>query len=579
MNKKRFSLRLVAGTAAVCLSAAFVVPSPAGAQTPNGLGTSKASQALLDFALGKGGSLLGIKLMADSATSTIDDAVAPAHGVSSLVPLSITSEVLPAINNLTSSILNATRFESRTPGGQPEVSGSALNLASPGGVLGLPLGLLGGELVPNKLTSALDGAGARSTLDAALAKLSIVSGLLKIDSVSNKLGTAAALPNANGTRALEIGAVSLLNLGDLLKGLGLPLELLDLSIVSNLVGALGLPVALPGGSSDLLGAVNGLVADITGITGAVGGATELLDDVVSTVPQVNSLLGGLPTSLPLSGNNLVPTDVLALPTGTVQNLLNTLQGTLQNLLGTALGLLDNLTLLKLDGATVAANTKAADTLANSVADVTAKLGGLNVLGLQLPGVDLLSIGSLLNGVTTQLGNVLGIIDPSLKDLVKVGVLDKTTSLTTANGYNNALAALDVLSVSITPPALLSNLVNTLTGTLGLSALGKLSAAGVANPAGSLPLLGDGALALGNLLNLPATVGALTQGLSLKIGSVQSASQFKLASAPAPAAVAAPVPQDTLPRTGGDTRTLGILAAGMAMLALGVRRWARRPELD
>ena len=574
MEKKKFGVRLVAGAAALCLTAVVAAPGPAGAQAAaEGVGTTKASQTLISLQLGDAGSLLNLGVLADKAQATIDSALEPANGLSQLVPVSLSSGLLPGLSNLTAALPT---FESRTPGGNPNVTGSALNLASPGGVGGLPLGLLGGSLIPSSLTSALDGAGARSALDASLLNLSLVSGLLKVASVSNKASTAAALPAANGTRALSVDAISLLNLGDLLAGLNLDLAKLPLGTVSTLLSALQLPLALPGGAADLKSAVDGLTATITGVLAQVTAGTPL-SSVVNSVPAVNSLLSGLSlTSLvPLGGTSLVPIGTLGLPLGTVQGLLTTLQGTLSSLLGTALGLLNDLTLLKLDGATIGASTKAADTLANSAADVTGKLGGLSVLGLNLPGLDLLSVGNTLNAVTTQLGNVLGIIDPSLKDLVHVGVLEKATSVTTANGYNNALAGIDVLNVKITPPALLSNLVSTLTGNSALSSLGALTAAGA--PTSGLPVLGGNILGLGNLLNLPATVGALTKGLTLKVGSVQSASQFRVASAPAPASVAAPAAPDTLPRTGGDTRTLGILAAGMATLALGVRRWARRPE--
>lgn len=574
MEKKKFGVRLVAGAAALCLTAVVAAPSPAGAQAAEGVGTSKASQTLISLQLGNAGSLLNLGVLADTAQSTIDSALEPANAFSKLIPLSLASGALPALSGLTSALPT---FESKTPGGNGTVTGSALNLGSPAGVLGLPLNLLGGSVIPSSLTSALDGAGARSTLDATLANLSLVSGLLKIDSVTNKLGTAAALPSASGTRALSVDAISLLSLGDLLAGLNLDLATLPLSIVSNLLSALQLPLALPGGAADLQSAVDGLTATITGILAQVTGNNALLGSVVNAVPAVNSLLSGLSlTSLiPLGGTGLVPLDTLGLPLGTVQALLDTLQSTLSSLLGTALNTLGDLSLLKLDGATIGATTKAVDSLANSTADVTGKLGGLSVLGLNLPGLDLLSVGNTLNAVTAQLGNVLGIIDPSLRDLVKVGVLDKATSVTAANGYNNALAGIDILSVKITPPALLTNLIGSLTGNGALSALGILGASGASTAA--LPALGGNLLGLGNLLNLPATVGALTQGLTLKVGSVLSSSQFRAAAAAPPASVAAPV--DSLPRTGGDTRTLGLLAAGMATLALGVRRWARRPQED
>lgn len=567
MEKKKFGVRLVAGAAAVCLTAVVAAPGPAGAQSAEGVGTTKASHTLISLDLGD---LLKLGVLADSAQSTIDSAVEPANAVSRLVPVSLASGLLPGLSSLTASLPT---FESRTPGGNPSVNGSAVDLASPGGTAGLPLpAILGGSLIPTSLTTALDGTGARSALDSALANLSLV-GLLKVKSVSNKSATAAARPSASGNRALAVDAVSLLNLGDLLQGLGLNLADLPLGIVSNLVSALNLGVPLPGGATDLKSATSALTA-------AINGLSVLPQDqraaVVNAVAQASNILSSLPLGSLLGPNGqLTPIPALNLVTGTVQGLLTTLQDTLSSLLGTALDLLGNLTLLKLDGATISANTKAADTLTNSAADVTGTVGAISVLGLTLPGVDLLSIGNTLNAVSAQLGNVLGIIDPSLKDLVHVGVLEKSTSVTTANGYNNALAGIDILNVKITPPALLSNLVTSLTGNSALSSRGTLSAAGAATPAG-LPLLGGGALALGNLLNLPATVGALTKGLSLKVGSVQSASQFRVAAAPVSAAVAAPV-ANTLPRTGGDTRTLGMLGLGMAVLALGVRRWARRPE--
>ena len=584
MKRKRFGVRLVACAALLCLTAALAAPSPAGAQTPEGVGTSKASHTLLGLTLGKASSpLLNLGVLADTAQSTIDSALEPANAFSKLVPVSLASGLLPGISGLLSALPT---FESRTPGGNPSVSGSALNLGGQNGLLGLPLSLLGGSLIPTSLTSALDGAGARSGLDAKLLDLSLISGLLKLASVGNALGTGAGLTSATGTRALGVDAISLLNLGDLLAGLNLDLAKLPLNIISTLLSALQLPLALPGGAADLKSAVDGILTTVTGLLTQIAGNNSLLGAVVNTVQPVLTILNGLNlTSLiPLGGSNLVPLNVLNLGAGTVQGLLSTLQGTLSSLLGSALNLLGNLPLLKLDGASIGATTKAADTLANSVADVTAKVGGLNVLGLQLPGVDLISVGNLVSAITSQLGNVLGIISPDLKNLVHIGILEKATSLTTANGYNNALAGIDIVNLKITPPALLSNLINGLTGNGALSALGILGSAGASTSA--LPVLGGGLLGLGNLLNLGnlgSVLGILSDGLQLKIGSVTSSSQFRVASAPAPAAVSAvaqpvPAPVEQLPRTGGDLHALGILAAGMATLALGVRRWARRrPE--
>ena len=67
MEKKKFGVRLVAGAAALCLTAAVAAPSQAGAQSAEGVGTSKASQTLIDLVLGDG-SLLDVKVQIGRAS-------------------------------------------------------------------------------------------------------------------------------------------------------------------------------------------------------------------------------------------------------------------------------------------------------------------------------------------------------------------------------------------------------------------------------------------------------------------------------------------------------------------------------
>ncbi|MCA1657184.1 MAG: hypothetical protein LC713_05680 [Actinobacteria bacterium] len=88
--------------------------------------------------------------------------------------------------------------------------------------------------------------------------------------------------------------------------------------------------------------------------------------------------------------------------------MTTLQNTLSGLLNQVLGLLGNLPLLKLDGAQVGVATKASDTLANSLSNVTATLGKLTVLGVPLPGVDLASTGTE-SGPLAAVAAVLAIV--------------------------------------------------------------------------------------------------------------------------------------------------------------------------
>ncbi|MGH9163993.1 MAG: hypothetical protein ACRDZW_00560 [Acidimicrobiales bacterium] len=589
---RRFSVRFTAAASAFFVTAAFSGIGAAAAATaePTGVGTSAAKFSLVSLELGKAGSLLNLRVLADDALSTIDSLVSTPNAFSKLAPLSLTSQVLPVLNGLTASLPS---FESRTPGGQGEVKGSALDFSQgstglPGlgalGGLGGVGGLLGGQLVPTSLTSGLDDKGARSGVDAALANLSILNGILNIKSVSNLLGTAAASPAATGSRGVKIDAISILNLGDLLKGLGLDMAGLPLGILDGLLKNLNLLGGLPlGGAPDLTSAIGQITGVLDPLLKTVTGSSGIVGQVVKQVPVVSGLLGNLPTQLPVLGSGGALTSTVqtsSLLDGTVGSLLSTLQGTLSGLLGGALNSLGGLSLLSLDGADVNVATKAARSLDDSTATAVAQLGGLNVLGLKLPGVDLALVGNLVNTVTGTLGGVLSIIDPSFAKLLDLKLLDKQTNVLAAGGYNKALASFDVLSLTVNPLAGLSGIVGNLLGAgKSSSPLALLGAAGVASPAAALPVIGGNMAGLNGLLNLGPLVGALTEGLSLKIGSMTSNSELATAAA-APAIPDQPVPAPAvteLPRTGASTGTFAAVAAGLVALSLGVRRWSRRPS--
>ncbi len=585
---KRFPVRATAAASAFFVATAFSGVGAATAAETRGVGTSTAASSLLSLDLGKGGSLLNLDVLLDSALSTIDSLVSTPNALSKLSPLSLTSTVLPALNGITGTLPS---FQSQTPGGQPEVKGSALDLSQGGGgsllgALGGVGGLLGGQLVPTSLTSALDDKGARSTLDAALANLSVLNGIVSIKSVSNLLGTSAASPAATGDRSLKIDAISFLNLGDLLSGLGLDLGNLPLTILNDLLKSLNLLGGLPlAGAPDLLSAVGNLTGVIDGLLQTLTGSTGIVTQLVNQVPVVSGLLGTLPTQLPVLGGtgnltSLISTNSLL--TGTVGNLLTTLQGTLQGLLGGALNLLGNLPLLKLDGADVKVATRAGRTLDDSVATAVANLGSLSVLGIQLPGLDLAAVGNLVNAVTSTLSGVLSLIDPGLAKLIDLKVLAKSTDVSTAGGYNKAVARFDVLSLDINPPTGLLGIVGGLLNAGKTSSpLGLLGGAGVAQPAAALPLIGGNMGLLNGLLNPTGLVGALLEGLSLKVGSMVSTSELAATTVadPAPVLPAPPVATVTeLPRTGSDTGAFAALAAVLAALSLGVRRWTRRPTM-
>lgn len=573
------------------MTAAFSGVGTATAGTSSGVGSSKASTTILSLQLGKTGSLLNLRLLGDDALSTIDSAVASPHAFNQFVPLSLTSDAIPALNTLTAAL---PKFETRDPGGQRKVSGSALDLANPGGTLGaaasalpaaVPTGLLGGKVGIAELSSLLENSVATSTLDTQLADLKVLFGALGVKSIDNTLGAKAAAPQADGTRTVKIDAITVLNLGELLKGLGIDLNKLPVKTVSDLVKSLKLPVALPTGETslaDAIATIDKAIADVkSAVAASPAGNDQTLKTVVTKVPSVESIVVGLPAELPVSKLIEVPANELL--GKTVEVTLETLQATLTNLLNTALGLVGNTPLLTFDGAEVTARTKATDSVATSEADVIAKLGGVRVLGVGLPGVDLAGVGETVSGITGTLGSVLSIVDPSLKDLVGVDVLKKSTSVNTSGGYVRSAASFDVLKVSITPPAAIADLAKSLTGSSSASSLGMLSGAGVANPASVLPVHGASMTSLAGALNLPAGVGALLEGLTLRVGSVQSNSDHIVAaSSSAPAVVTpaqstpVPPPGETLPRTGSESTQMAVLAIGLAALALALRRFVLRP---
>lgn len=571
-------IRFTAAIAALGMIAVLSSAGGAGAAT-KGLGTSNASTSILSLQLGKDGSVLNLGVLVDKAVTTIDPKVASPHALSQLVPIQLTSEVLPALNAITAKLPT---FESRQPDGQPKVSGSAIDLASASSAAPVPGlgGVLGGAVVPTSLTTALNDAGALSSLDASLVKLSVLKGVLGVESVKNGLGAGAAPASANADRGVNIGAVSVLNLGELLEGLKLDLEKLPIPVISELVKTLKVPgVTLPTGVTDVNAAVTQLLAAINQVTGTVAADPQILDDVVKQVDPVKNVVNGLPAVLPVTDSlNLSKTVLLD---KVVSDALATLQTTLTTLLDNALSALGNLKLLEVNGADVSVATKAVEDLTQSFATANGKVGDVKVLGLTLPGVDLLAVGNLVNTVTGTLGSVLSIIDPALKDLVKVSVLEKTTSVANADGYNRALAGLDVLKVQITPPPVLGNLVSSLTGG-NTSSVGTLSKAGVANPAASLPVLGTNMAALNALPNVSA-LGALADGAVLRVGSIQSTSEFAAPAAPGvtPRVQQPDAPQvaTELPRTGANTRAMAAAALVLALLAVGIRRSMRRPAVD
>jgi hypothetical protein len=318
--------------------------------------------------------------------------------------------------------------------------------------------------------------------------------------------------------------------------------------VSDILSTLGVPVAgIPTGGS-LNGVVAQLNATIDGLQAQLAAATG---GVVQTV------LGSVPTGV-LGGLSL-PVPALNDPIATVNGVIDQVQALLTSVLKTALSALDGVSLLKVDGVEIGTTTKAADTVAGSVADVVAKIGAIKVGGLALPGVDLGATTAQLNGVLNTvngtLGSVLGSISPDLANLVKVNLFakDPATGVTSSGGYIKSLAGVSALTASIVPPLNLAGILGTLTAANGIGSA-------ITGLGGTLPVLSNLMPTLNGLLG--GVTSVLGEGATIKLASVTSGASFTT-----PVAAT----NGSLPRTGG-TAQMALLGMALVIAAVASRRF-------
>lgn len=533
-------IRTAAAAASIALVGSAVAIGGAGAQTP-GVGTASTVTRALTLQLGTDGSLLGLTLLDDSGRATIDPSVGAPEALSRLSALGVSSSVVPALNVA----VPASPIESRTPGGQPSVE-------YPGAALPTPGALLSGNVNPASLTSSLVDGVAKSGLTSEISNLKLGGGLLSAASVKSLLGTTGNPANAEATRSVAVGPVTVLDLSALLEGIGIPLGELPVATVTALVDQLKAVVGnVP------VGTVTSLVDDLTTQQASL---EALAPTATVTQPIVDDLAADLPVVGGLLGGGLVGTTsgipVPEVGTTTVTELLDQVTGLLEGVLGSAVAALDGIALLRLEGLEVGIATKAAETVDASAASITGTIGRVNVGGIALPGLDLTSAASQLTGLTNQVNDqiagVLKIVDLGLGDLVKVSVLDQAKSVTATGGYVRSQADVTGLTAAVTPPAALTSIVSGILGTTGVGSI--LGSAQALTPMQQL----DG------LLNLTGTVSALSQGAVVKVADLRGAAEFTAAAAPVEA------PGGTLPRTGGPA-ALGLLGLLFAAMAAGVIR--------
>jgi hypothetical protein len=566
----RFTRVAAAATSLLLLGAAVSLGSAGAA--PTGVGTAGATTNVLDVALGSAGSLLHVQVLSDQSQSTIDAKTsATPLADSKLTAASVASSVVPALD------LTLPASEAKQPGGSADVSQQSINLASPtipGVNLTVPVDLgkaLSGTVDLAHLTAAAAATNAKTTLTESLSNLGVAGGLLKANTVSSTSGSNATNSESDSSREVKVDAITVLDLGSLLEGLGIPLADLTASQIDDILAAA--QVAIPGidPGATLQSTIDAVQNEVNTLTTALTTNTGLVDGTTLTVSQVVDSVG-------LGG--VIPSTTISGITGNAVSMTNqtidAIQAGLADLLAHGLTALDSAPLLKVSGIDVGVTTKAADTAANSVADVKGTIGSVTVGTITLPGIDLIetaaTINSALANVNTAVGNVLSKVAVpvngttlDLKDLVSVSVLQPTKSITTSNGYTVANAGITAVSASVKPPVDLASIVGAIVGqnTAGTS-IGSV----ITGLSGTVPALDPAMTALQGVLG--ATTTALGGGAGIHLVQVLGTSEFKVNPA-----VAAP-PGGTLARTGSNTVRMAALGLLLVALGLGLGAWFDMP---
>jgi len=597
---RRTTALLAAAAAAALVLGPLAAMADAG--TVNGVGTGSVSSTVLGVALGSNGDVLDVRVLGDDGLSTIDPTKGTPVSSETFRPLSIASKAVPAVALTVPAIATTSSGTEDRKSVQPTLP----NVPAFSGSLNAVL------------SSIVDASGARSGLQAGLANLKVAGGLVTVPTGVVQVATSAAKGSATGNRTITIPDVRVLDLSALLDGLGLQLTDLSVNQLLALLKSLGLTIqnlADPAGAiTQLNGAINtlstqtgtltaslcntvdGLLSGpLGGVTGVVGGAVSNLQTTVGTVVGT---LPVAPPSPPAPGTptvldpvkTLIPTLPLGLHTSaladgfscsnllgaTVKDLLDKVDSTLATVLDSVLATVASTPLLEVKDINVGLVATAADTVGNSVADVTASIGQVKVGALAVPGIsglDLTAPAAQITQATSMIqgavNNVLASINANLANLVKVDVLKIDKGVSAANGYTNATSTVTALRATLTPPAtpLTTSALLDLSGTPVSTLLTSISST---VPTLS-PLMGQ----------LEATLGgiqALRAPSVVTVGALSAAAAFRPVTAATPG-IGAPTTSGDLPRTGGDAALPAMVAVTLGGIAFALRRTLRAAKID
>ncbi|MHB1445763.1 MAG: hypothetical protein ACYCZV_08930, partial [Acidimicrobiales bacterium] len=441
--------------------------------------------------------------------------------------------------------------------------------------------------------------------------IALAGGLVGLGSAGTVVSNAAGASQASSIRTLQAGPITVLSLGQLLAGLGLPLSDLPLTTLSNLLGALHLPLPSVPGAVSSLPAGSNLTGEVEALAQAVDTiTTELKVPISSLLTRPRLVRSHLPLPSPVSVSSTgdpVPTlPGLPAPTGlpagsdtggitsgsagqltstavstlsaqltpvldalglgqvdlatalstvtTLTALLDTLQADLGSVIDQALSALDSAALLKVSGLDIALSTTATNSVATSLAAVQATIGSISVGNLlSTPSLNLAtaasSLSAVLAGVQSAIGSVLGQVSKSLSGIVSVKALTPLagSGVSTKGKYIKALDGITALTATITPPAGLAGLVSSVT-----SATNRPESA-----AGLLGLAGVPAATVASLGAALAPIATLSATLNQTLGALANGAVLQVGTlqaqsdfTPAPVAGASPTTGSTTTPAGG-----------------------------
>jgi hypothetical protein len=529
-------LRKIGVLATLAALATAAVTTGTATAASSGNGSTQAATTLVNIGLGPDAGLLNVTVAGDTGLANTDPKVGTSSASSSLSPLTVGSSV-SALN------ISVPKVSVSSTGAPQTKSVPSISLATP---------VSSGAVAPLSLAAVVDPAkGAAAGLTSTVSNLSVVGGLLSVPTINSNMGSAATPADSDGLRGIEVPSIQVLNLGAVLQGLGINPANLTVGQVSNALDAVAKTVSTGAGNLNgtQLTQLSGLQQLLTTPPlNALPPATPLSDPLVA--PVLAAITAAIPGGIPVSVTTLG--GLTTLLTGAFTSAVNTLGAT---------------PLLSVTNLVAGLSTKAADTVANSVASIEAGVGQVQIGNLPaIPGVNATStaaqVTGLVNTAQGQVNSVLATV--GLGNLVTVKVLDQAKSVASDKGYVNALARLTGLHVAIAP---LSSLASARTPQAVTDTVGTILGAG------NVPALSAAMTALNGALG---GVNSLAQGASVDVLSVGSSSAFAVPASATPVNPAAPTPSSgTLAVTGGSTQLLGLVGLFMLAGVAGLRR-LRRP---